>query len=74
MRSTIDALQVEVNQLRSEIVDCQDSRVPAELSPQECSSRAGSFQQWTLQEVVEGRNRDAELTGHVKTAIDELRV
>ena len=48
LRGPIDALQVEVNQLRSEIADCQDSRVPAEIALQECSGLVEAFQQWIL--------------------------
>ena len=74
LRGSVDALQVEINQIRGEILECQNSRVPAELSLQQTCSQLESFQTWTLQEVLEGRNRDIKLTDHVKVAIDEVRL
>jgi hypothetical protein len=52
LRGTIDALQIEVNQFRSETLECQDSKVPTEMSLQEFSGQLESFQTWTLQEVL----------------------
>jgi hypothetical protein len=69
LRGTVDALQVEVNQLRVEILECQDNKVPTELALQEFGGQLSSFQTWTLQEVLEGRGKTVELTGHVKVAL-----
>ena len=73
VRGSVDALQIEVNQLRAEVLDCQDLRVPIELSLQEQSNRTESFQTWAVTEVMDIRKQHQELTKHAVDAVEELR-
>ena len=67
-------MKVEVNQIKGEVLDSQNSKVSTELSITDISTQLESFQSWTLKEILEARNRGLELTGHVKVAPDEMKV
>ena len=73
LRGAIDALQIEVNQIKGELLDSQNPKVSTELSITDVTTQMESFQSWTLKEVLRARNRSLELTGHVKVALDEVK-
>ena len=74
LRGTVDALQIEVNQLREELANTQDIRVPLEMQIQEQATQLSSFQQWTLKEVIDAKGRDEFTTKHAAEAFEELRL
>ena len=73
LRGAVDAMQVEINQLRVETLECRDLNVPLQVELQEQSSSVETFQQWVVQEVIEGRDRHDQVTKHAASAFDELR-
>ena len=54
-------------------MECHNLNVPIELNLQEQASRMESCQQWTVKEVIEGKNRHDEVTKHAADAFEELR-
>ena len=74
LRGTVDAMQVEMNQLRVEVLSCQDMRVPIKLSALEQATRFENFMQWTLEEVMQAKDKQDSTTQHAADVFEQLRV
>ena len=73
LRDTINAMQVEINQLREQGLETASLSVPLELNIQEQATRNESFQQWVVKEIIECKNRHDKITKQAADAFEDIR-